>query len=109
MQLTTKLGCVALIAGSAIAPFTNTTSASAAPSATTSRYMKTSDTTTLYNEGCAQGHAAQDGIIVLDFGSPSFNGSTYGTLLFGSNTFRSIAQIEKAAESFLTGYWNCSP
>lgn len=78
------------------------------PSATTSRYMKTTDSAVLYNEGCNAGKIPQHGIVVLDFGAPAVSGTTYGSIIF-SNAFRSTAQISTAAKQWLLGYWNCSP
>jgi hypothetical protein len=72
--------------------------------------MKTVDSSTLYDLGCTHGRWAETGIIILDFGQPWWNGSTYGTNLFDDNySFASIAEIEKASEAFLQGYWDCSP
>lgn len=82
--------------------------AHAAPAATTSRYMSTTNTTTLYNEGCSMGSAAQSGVVILDFGEPWYSGG-YGTILYGANSFASIASIQAGAQSFLDGFWNCSP
>jgi hypothetical protein len=84
--------------------------AQTAPAPTTSRYMTTVDGTTLYNEGCQQGQAAEDGIVILDFGAPWVQNGTYGTILFDARgTFASTAQIEFAGEQFLSGYWDCAP
>ena len=84
--------------------------AQAAPASTTSRYMATVDGATLYNEGCAQGQAADNGIAILDFGQPWAQDGTYGTILFDAGgTFASTADIEFAVERFLSGYWVCSP
>ncbi len=84
--------------------------APAPPSPTTSRYMKTVDPSTLHALGCQQGQENQYGVIILDFGQPWQDGSTYGTILFDKgNSFASIAEIEKATEAFLQGYWDCSP
>jgi hypothetical protein len=84
--------------------------AQTAPAPTTSRYMTTVDGATLYNEGCLQGRAAEDGTVVLDFGQPWAQDGTHGTILFDARgTFASTAQIELAAEQFLRGYWVCSP
>jgi hypothetical protein len=84
--------------------------AQTAPAATTSRYMATIDGSTLYNEGCSQGRAAENGIVVLDFGQPWVQGGSYGTILYDARgSFASIAQIEYAVEQFLRGYWVCSP
>jgi hypothetical protein len=81
--------------------------APAPPPKTTSRYMMTVDPNILYNEGCIQGKAKENGIVVLDFGQPSYQGSTYGTILF-SNRFASLDQITFASEGFLRGFWDCS-
>ncbi len=77
----------------------------AAPPSTTTRYMSTTDYDTLYNEGCAQTN--EDGAIILDFGQPWFDGTSYGTIIFGSITFRSICDIENAVQGFLSGYYLC--
>ena len=81
----------------------------AAPPATVSRYMTTTDPGTLYGEGCNQANAIPQARVILDFGEPWWNGSAYGTIIFGSNTFRSVAQIETAAEAWLEGFWDCAP
>jgi len=77
----------------------------AAPPATTTRYMSTTDSDTLYNLGCSQ--TDESGAIILDFGQPWFDGSSYGTIIFGSITFRSIDDIENAVRGFLSGYYLC--
>ncbi len=77
----------------------------AAPPATTTRYMSTTDYDALYNLGCSQ--TDESGAIILDFGQPWFNGSSYGTIIFGSITFRSIDDIENAVRGFLSGYYLC--
>jgi hypothetical protein len=72
--------------------------------------MATIDGAVLYNEGCAQGQAAENGIIVLDFGEPWTQDATDGTILFDAlGSFASTSQIEQAVEQFLRGYWACSP
>ncbi|HKU68368.1 MAG TPA: hypothetical protein VJP85_11385 [Candidatus Baltobacteraceae bacterium] len=81
--------------------------AQAAPAATTSRYMATTNRTTLYNEGCSMGTAALSGIVILDFGEPYYSGGE-GTWTYG-NAFASDSDIVNAAEGFLDGFWNCSP
>jgi len=80
------------------------------PAASISRYMGTINSTTLYNEGCSQGAVSPgDSVVVLDFGQPWYQNSSYGSLLLGVQVFASVSQIQSAAESFLTGYWDCSP
>jgi hypothetical protein len=78
------------------------------PSATTSRYMATTNTAILYNEGCSEGTANQNGVIVLDFGQPWVQSATYGVLLFNGQGFRTTTQVKEAAIAFLSGYWDCS-
>ncbi len=80
------------------------------PTATTSRYMSTINTSTLYNLGCSTGSANQGGIVVLDFGQPAYWNGNYGTLLLaGGNPFASTTEIEAAAKEFAHGLYNCSP
>jgi hypothetical protein len=107
MRFTRIVACVAVAASAALIPAKGAAAATA-PTATTSRYMKTTDATVLDREGCTAGSTARSGAIVLDFGRPVLSGSTYGTIIFGANSFRSIAQIQAAAQAFLTGYYRCS-
>jgi hypothetical protein len=101
--------CTRALASLAVAlaavPAPATALAQAAPAPTTTRYMTTTDRDVLYQEGCAQTN--ESGIVILDFGQPWWDGTTYGTILFGANTFRSIADIEGAVEGWLDGYWSC--
>lgn len=97
--LTLVTGCALLVAAYG--------TAHAAPASTTSRYMATTNRTTLYNEGCSMGQAAQSGVVILDFGEP-YNSGGEGTYTYG-NAFASDASIVDAAEGFLDGFWNCSP
>lgn len=80
--------------------------AHAAPAATTSRYMATTNRTTLYNEGCSMGKAGLSGVVILDFGEPYYSGGQ-GTYTYGS-AYASDSTIVNAAEGFLDGFWNCS-
>ncbi|HET7814613.1 MAG TPA: hypothetical protein VFL13_09590 [Candidatus Baltobacteraceae bacterium] len=98
-----------VIAGAALAcTALMQTNAAAAPANTVSRYMATVNTTTLYNEGCAMGKAGQSGVVILDYGEPDVSGTTQGTYDYGS-AFVSDSAIVSAAESYLDGFWNCSP
>lgn len=80
------------------------------PGSSTSRYMSTVNTTTLYNEGYSLGTAVaahtapQDAVVVLQFGYPSYSGSTAGAVDY-SYTFRSITALSAAAEEYAHGYW----
>jgi probable HAF family extracellular repeat protein len=73
---------------------------------TMSRYMTTVNPANLYNLGCAQTH--QNGVVILAFGRPRFNGTDYGTSLFQANGFTPISSIEAAVKAFLDGYYNCA-
>jgi hypothetical protein len=95
------IGVLGLVAGAVTSP----AGALAAPAPTTTRYMTTTDPTVLYQEGCNQTN--ESGIVILDFGEPWFDGTLYGTIVFGSNTFRSVADIETGVKGWLRGYWNC--
>ncbi|MCA1833293.1 MAG: hypothetical protein ABR548_00615 [Actinomycetota bacterium] len=108
MRVTRIVACLAVAVGATLIPARGAAAATA-PAPTTSRYMKSTDASVLDRQGCAQGQSVQQGAIVLDFGRPAVSGTSYGTIIFGANTFRSVAQIEAAAKSFLTGYWRCSP
>ncbi len=70
---------------------------------TTSRYMRTVDPATLFILGCEQTN--QSGLLILDFGSPRYNGTDYGTSLFQG--FAAISSIESAVRYFLNGYYVC--
>jgi len=107
MRIARMLACLTIIAGVVAAGTATPAVAATAPPATTSRYVKTTDSTVLYNDGCATGRASQTGFLVLDFGQPAYVNGQYGSYIF-NNSFRSTAQIAAAARSFMQGYWNCS-
>jgi probable HAF family extracellular repeat protein len=74
----------------------------------TSRYMQTIDPSTLFNLGCSQTN--QNGVVILAFGGPRFNGIEYGTTLFSDPVAftASIAGIETSVQAFLDGYHSCA-
>jgi hypothetical protein len=74
------------------------------PLSTTSLYMSTTDSTTLYNLGESYGAAGKGNLVILDFGKPLRYGSTQGTKLF-DGSFASISAIESATKKFLSGWW----
>jgi hypothetical protein len=77
-----------------------------------SSYMHSTDSTTLYNLGCTAGKGSTDGyvsLVILDFGQPAFDGASYGTYIFYSYAFRSTVDIQVAAQSYLSGFYACSP
>jgi hypothetical protein len=108
MRTARAIACLA-VAGIAAQALPVTAVAATAPPATTSRYMKTTDTSVTYNEGCSAGRVLQQGLLVLDFGQPAVSGTTYGSIIFASNGFRSTKAVEEAAKSFLAGWWACTP
>lgn len=78
---------------------------------TRSRYMATTDPSTVWWLGCDEGNRTQDGeniVVVLDFGQPVSQGGVQGTYIFGSGEFRSTTVISGSAESFLSGFYNCT-
>jgi len=91
------------------------------PLPTVSRYLGYNDGyvhdltwSKLYTLGCNQGASTPSnfvGYVVLNFGEPWHDGSTYGTRLFDSPhyTFISTSDIETLSKAFLQGYWDCSP
>lgn len=83
-----------------------------APLYSTSYYMLTVDSTTLYNMGCKIGQVDnnlagyRDTVVILDFGSPNKIGSEYGTDLFWMGPV-TITQISNAIKNFSAGYYTC--
>jgi hypothetical protein len=86
----------------------------AVPPYTTSYYMKTVDSTRLYNLGCEIGTrdsalpGVQDSVVVLDFGAPTYYLGAYGTRLFSGYGYVSVTQIRDAIKNYGQGYYVCS-
>jgi len=78
-----------------------------APRATISLYEQTVDRMTLRRQGCAAARRGVGGIVILDFGKPSWNGSSYGTILF-SGSFAGNHAITRALYGYAYGYVRCS-
>ncbi len=83
----------------------------APPAATTSRYVTTTDPQKLNQEGCSQGQAGQNGVVVLFFGDPFYDSTTgrYGAKLPVVKTFVSTDAIWTLVSEFANGYYYCSP
>jgi hypothetical protein len=82
------------------------------PASTTSRYVQiSSNIDILYQEGRSQGQVGQQGIIILDFGDPTWPyGLGYGTYRFDAKrTFTPLWAIKLAAENFAYGYYQTAP
>ena len=83
-----------------------------APLFSTSYYMLTVDSTTLYNMGCKIGQVdlnlagSRDSVVILDFGSPKKIGTEYGADLFWMGPV-TISQISAAVKNFSAGYYTC--
>ncbi|MED1472797.1 hypothetical protein [Bacillus salipaludis] len=100
-------GVLIVLAYTSLITSPNRVSAATAPPSTTSYYMDTIDTGTLYNMGYQKGRAdyyksgTQKSIVILDFGgqpsstSVSLRGMPDATLY----------QVEKAIEEYSHGYW----
>jgi hypothetical protein len=74
--------------------------------ATISLYERTTDRGIFRQQGCSAARRGATGVIILDFGKPSYNGHTYGTILF-SGAFAGNRQITRAMLSYARGYAGC--
>lgn len=59
-------------------------------------------------QGCRAARRHENGVVVLDFGKPSFHHGGYGTLLF-SGRFAPNRKITRATGSYASGYSRCLP
>src|SRR5579864_5233410 len=76
-----------------------------APRATISLYEHTVDRT-IRRQGCSAARRGVGGIVILDFGQPAYNGSSYGTYLF-SGRFAANKAITRALYAYAYGYHGC--
>jgi hypothetical protein len=77
-------------------------------SATISLYESTTAPGVFRDQGCSAAKRGATGVIILDFGKPSYNGHTYGTILF-SGAFAGNTEITHAMAAYATGYVRCLP
>ena len=77
-------------------------------SATISLYESTTAPGVFREQGCSAARRGATGVIILDFGKPSYNGHTYGTILF-SGAFAGNREITHAMAAYATGYVRCLP
>ncbi len=75
---------------------------------TGSRYERTTDPRVLFEQGCTAGRDRVNGLVILAFGKPAYNGHSYGTILF-SNRFAPNVRITRAAQAYANGYAKCVP
>ncbi|HEX3054552.1 MAG TPA: hypothetical protein VHP82_00255 [Gaiellaceae bacterium] len=76
--------------------------------ATISLYERTTNPGIFRQQGCSAARRGATGVIILDFGKPSYNGHTYGTILF-SGAFAGNRDITRAMGAYATGYVRCLP
>lgn len=75
---------------------------------TLSIYEHTTRPRALAHQGCHAARRHESGIVVLDFGKPSFQNGGYGTLLF-SGRFAPNRKITNAMFGYARGYVSCLP
>ena len=75
-------------------------------STTLSLYERTANPSVLARQGCAAARRGERGVVVLDFGKPSYAHHSYGTMDF-SNRFISNHQITVAMLGWARGYVHC--
>lgn len=78
------------------------------PRETVSHYERAVSAGALYQQGVVAGREDEQGIVILDFGRPAFDGVENGTLDY-TNAFVSLRSIAVAVESFATGYLRSAP
>jgi hypothetical protein len=111
-SLSPRIGFVVLAL--AAFAFVGVPAGQAAPKHTISRYVSTTDVSRWYDLGCSLGQAVAngsrplDGTVFLAFGRPSYNGTSYGTIIY-NNSFRTTAQIRQVAYNYGYGYYVCAP
>ena len=86
------------------------TAATTVPPFTTSFYVTTTKSSTLFNMGRDLAHRqiaegiAQDSVVALLFGAPTLKGGEYGATGFGSSI--PVSEVATLVEDFATGYYN---
>jgi len=97
------------LASSLLVPLTSARAAAAATTApTTSYYEQSASPTALSLQGQTAGQSAAQGLVILDFGRPAFDGTSDGTFDF-ARTFLSFADISAGVQSFVMSYYNAAP
>jgi len=76
------------------------------PTSTISLYERTTAPGIFRLQGCSAAKRGATGVVILDFGKPSYNGHTYGTILF-SGAFAGNAKITRAMFAYARGYAGC--
>jgi len=98
-----------VVAALAVAPVRAGAAASTPTAGPTASYYEFSaDTVSLAAQGRVAARAGSQGLVVLDFGRPAFDGVSDGTIDF-SGDFVSLAAIQLAVESYLRDYAVSAP
>jgi hypothetical protein len=82
--------------------------AAGGPPRTTSYYERSGNPLRLYRQGEVAGRTAAQGIVILDFGRPGYEGGRYGTMGFGG-PFIPFTSIERSVENYIRGYYRYAP
>jgi hypothetical protein len=83
-------------------------SATPIPGTTISHYETNVNHVTLLGQGEAAGKSDAQGLVILDFGRPAFNGTTSGTMDFGG-VFVPLTSVVAGTLSFIQGYLATAP
>lgn len=81
---------------------------SMAPRSTRSYYEKNANPRVLYAQGQAAGKVAAQGLVILDFGRPAYNGAADGTMSFKGH-FLYLASVARAVEDYIGAYYYYAP
>ena len=75
---------------------------------TTSYYESTASTRQLAIQGAVAGNDDFQGVVILDFGRPGYDGTSEGTIGYGGS-YLPFSSIESAVESYITAYYASAP
>jgi hypothetical protein len=95
-----------LVAGAPASPAAATTAA--AVTYTTSFYEVNASPLRLYHQGERAGKDAAQGIVILDFGRPAYDGAAYGMIDY-HNSFVSLNAVALAVENYIDAYYRYAP
>jgi len=78
------------------------------PSTTNSYYERTANARALYLQGEQAGKNGAQGIVILDFGRPGYDGADFGTMAY-NGAFVPFSSIATAVESYISAYYRWAP
>jgi hypothetical protein len=79
-----------------------------APASTRSYYENNANPRVLSAQGAQAGRAAAQGLVILDFGRPAFNGVADGTVSFRGH-FVYLAWVARGVENYIRSYYRTAP